>query len=265
MLSDLKIAEKATTEAVIHLHWWTSKLLTFTTTRPPGYSFTAGQYARLGLRDRSGVVWRAYSMVSSPAQDFLEFYGVLVPDGLFTTQLKSLKEGDRILIEKQSYGFMTPDRFNDGEDLWMFATGTGVGPFISMLRDPYVWGKFRNLILVHSVRHADEFAYHDELTAFARRPPFNLPDPARLHVVKSATRDQPSGDDPIRLNGRVTTLLEEGTLEKSVGLPIREAASRIMMCGNPQMIEDMRRILHQRGLRPVRRALPGHFVTENYW
>ena len=265
MVTDPKIAAKATAESVLRLHWWTDKLLTFTTTRPPGYSFVAGQYARLGLSDGNNVIWRAYSMTSAPAQNFLEFYGVLVPGGLFTTRLKDLREGDRILVEKQCYGFMTPDRFSDGEDLWMIATGTGVGPYISMLRDPYVWQKFRNLILVHGARHANEFAYHDELTNLSEHAPFVPPGPARLRVIRSVTRDAPPADDPLLLTGRVTTLLENGALEQAAGLPINESASRFMMCGNPEMIEDMRRILHQRGMRPVRRALPGHFVTENYW
>jgi len=263
MLTDPKIAEKATVEKILRLQWWTDKLLSFTTTRPPGYSFDAGQYARLGLRDAHGVVWRAYSMVSSPAQDFLEFYGVLVPNGLFTTQLKALKEEDGILVEKQRYGFMTPDRFTDGEDLWMIATGTGVGPFISMLRDPYVWGRFRNLILVHGARQTEEFTYRDELASYARKAPFEAP--SRLQVVRAVTREEAQGGDPLLLKGRVTTLFENGALEKAAGLPITEAASRFMLCGNPEMIEDMRKLLHGRGMRPVRRALPGHFVTENYW
>ena len=263
MLTDPKIAEKATVEKVLRLHWWTDKLLTFTTTRPPGYSFAAGQYARLGLRDANGLVWRAYSMVSSPAQEFLEFYGVLVPNGLFTTQMKALKEGDGILVERQCYGFMTPDRFSDGEDLWMIATGTGVGPFISMLRDPYVWGRFRNLILVHGVRRTEEFAYHDELASYARSAPFDTT--SRLHLVRAVTREQTPSGDTLLLNGRVTALFESGALEQATGLPVIDAASRFMMCGNPEMIEDMRKLLHVRGMRPVRRALPGHFVTENYW
>lgn len=263
MLTDPKIAAKATVEKVLRLQWWTDKLVTFTTTRPPGYSFAAGQYARLGLRDAHGPVWRAYSMVSSPGQEFLEFYGVLVPNGLFTTQLKGLKDGDGILVEKQCFGFMTPDRFPDGEDLWMIATGTGLGPFISMLRDPYVWRKFRRLILVHGVRHAEEFAYSDELASYSRRPPFESD--SRLLVVRSVTREQPATQDSLLLNGRVTTLFENGALEQATGVPVTEAASRFMMCGNPEMIEDMRKLMHARGLRPVRRALPGHFVTENYW
>jgi ferredoxin/flavodoxin---NADP+ reductase len=263
MLTDPKIAEKATVEKVLRLHWWTDKLLTFRTTRPPGYSFAAGQYARLGLRDANGLVWRAYSMVSSPGQEFLEFYGVLVPGGLFTTQLKELKEGSGILLEKQCFGFMTPDRFTDGEDLWMIATGTGVGPFISMLRDPYVWGRFRNLILVHGARHAEEFAYRDELASYMQKSPFDAR--SRLVVLRSVTREQATNTDPLLLNGRVTTLFENGALEKAAGLPIVDTASRFMMCGNPEMIDDMRKLLHGRGMRPVRRALPGHFVTENYW
>ncbi|MGH8809935.1 MAG: ferredoxin--NADP reductase [Noviherbaspirillum sp.] len=265
MQIDERTAEKATLETVTALDWRDDSLLTFTVTRPPGYAFTAGQYARLGVQDAHGFVWRAYSMASAPDQDLLEFYGIIVPEGLFTTQLKAMQPGDRILVEKQSFGFMTPDRFPDGDDLWMFATGTGIGPFVSMLRDPSVWEKFRNLILVHCVRHAGEFAYHEQLVQLGRQPPTDARSPARLHLVRSTTREQTPATGPLRLQGRVTTLFDNGELEKAVGLPITEASSRIMLCGNPQMIEDMRRLLHKRGLRPQRRALPGHFVTENYW
>lgn len=265
MLIDPTIAQKATTETITRVHWWNDKLLTFTTTKPPGYSFVAGQYARLGVTDANGVVWRAYSMTSAPGQDFLEFYGVIVPGGLFTAQLKTLKPGDGIFVEKQSYGFMTPDRFDNGEDLWMFATGTGIGPYLSMLREPYIWQKFRNLVLVHGVRHMDEFAYRDELDRMMQEPPFAPGTHGRLQVVRATTRDAGREKDASALQGRITTLLDTGALEAHLGLPISETASRIMMCGNPEMIEDMRRILHKRGLRPVRRALPGQFVTENYW
>jgi ferredoxin--NADP+ reductase len=99
-----------------------------------------------------------------PADEYLEFYGIMVPGGLFTTKLKEVKPGDPIWVEKQPFGFMTVDRFTDGEDLWMLSTRTGVGPCISMLRDPDVWAKFRRLFLAHCVRHADEFAYMDELS-----------------------------------------------------------------------------------------------------
>jgi len=263
MLTDQKTTDKTSLEKVIAIRWWSDKLVTFTTTRPSGYAFAAGQYARLGLDGDSGIVWRAYSMTSAPAQETLEFYGVLVPGGMFTTRLKALREGDPILIEKQVFGFMTADRFADGDDLWMLATGTGVGPFISMLRDPYVWERFRNLVLVHCVRHRNEFAYQDELAGYTRKPPFALASPGRLKLMRALTRDNTG--DPQLLQGRITTLLENGTLEQAAGLPLTVETSRVMMCGNPDMIEDMRTLLHQRGLRPDRRALRGQFVTENYW
>jgi ferredoxin/flavodoxin---NADP+ reductase len=256
--------DKATVQTVTSLHWWNKHLLSFTTTKPEHYSFAAGQYARLGLPDAGGTIWRAYSMTSAPQDDQLEFYGILVPDGLFTSLLKNIKAGDPILIEKQVYGFMTPDRFVDGDDLWMLATGTGIGPFISILRDPYVWQKFRNLVIVHGVRHVDEFSYRELLRSLQHSPPAKAPH-ARLSIIETLTRDPVAAAGHDILHGRITTLLENGLLEKAAGLPITVDASRVMMCGNPAMIEEMRRLLHQRGMRPCRRALPGQFVTENYW
>ncbi len=255
---------KAATQTVTGMHWWNERLLTFTTTKPENYSFVAGQYARLGLSEGEDTVWRAYSMTSAPDAAELEFYGILVPNGLFTSRLKQLRPGSPILVEKQVYGFMTPDRFVDGDDLWMLATGTGIGPFISMLRDPWVWRKFRNLVVVHGVRHADEFSYHALLDGMRQSAPF--PDArARLRSIETSTRDPATPAEPGRLRGRITTLLESGELEAAAGLPLSVEASRIMLCGNPDMIEDTRKLLHLRGMRPCRRALPGQFVTENYW
>jgi ferredoxin--NADP+ reductase len=255
--------QKATLETVTDFYRWTDGLFTFTTTKPAGYSFSAGQYARLGLGDDQDIIWRAYSMTSTPAADYLEFYGILVPGGLFTTKLKDLKPGDPIWVEKQSFGFMTPDRFTDGDDLWMLSTGTGIGPYISMLRDSCVWEKFRRLFLVHCVRHASEFAYRDELSRLQQHPPASVASPASLQLIQSTTRE--AATQPGQLHGRITALLDSGALEEAAGMPITEQASRIMLCGNPKMIEDTRKILHGRGLRPVRRLIPGQFVTENYW
>lgn len=257
-------SQKATQQTVTSVRRWTDRLLTFTTTKPDGYSFTAGQYARMGLQDDSGMIWRAYSMTSAPADAELEFYGIIVEGGLFTTQLDRIKPGDPIWIERQTYGFMTVDRFTEGNDLWMLSTGTGIGPFISILRDPFVWGRFRNLVLVHCVRHANELTYMNELAALENNPPSETIETGRLQVVRSVTRDENlSGND--LLKGRITTLLQNGELERKTGLPLSVEASRIMLCGNPEMIEETRRLLHERGMRPVRRAIPGQFVTENYW
>lgn len=258
-MEDDKLNAKATAQRILAVRWWTDKLLTFTTTRPTEYSFVAGQYARLGLRDEHGMIWRAYSMTSAPGADTLEFYGILVPGGLFTSRLQLVKPGDTIWIERQVYGFMTPDRFSDGRDLWMIGTGTGIGPYLSMLRDPWIWQHFSNLVLVHGARSGSEFAYQEELAALVAAPP--VPTQARLQVLRSTTRDTA----PAWLHGRVTTLLENGLLEQAAGLQVEPEHARVMMCGNPQMIEDMRKLLHGRGMRPCRRAAPGQFVTENYW
>lgn len=254
------LTDKATQETITEVRWWTDTLFSFKTTRNSDYRFAAGQYARLGLNCDGSMLWRAYSLVSAPHEDYLEYYGILVPGGAFTSMLKQIKPGDSIWTEKQTYGFMTPDRFVDGENLWMLATGTGLGPFISILRDRPVWEKFRRLILVHCVRHADEFGYHDELM---RMTSATRSGGAELRVVQSVTRDAKIG--PGRLAGRITVLLENGTLEQSAGTPITVESSRIMLCGNPEMIEQTRRMLHDRGMRPCRRALPGQFITENYW
>lgn len=256
-------ADKATRETVTQIRHWTDKLFSFRTTRPQGYDFTPGQYARLGLADASGMLWRAYSIVSAPSEDYLEYYGVLVEGGAFTSMLKDIKPGDAVWTDRSRFGFMTVDRFADGEDFWMLATGTGLGPFISILRDPAVWTRFRKLILVHCVRHADEFSYADELRALQQKPPAGAL--AELRIVQSATRDAPDAGHPERLHGRITTLLESGELERRAGAAMTVEASRVMLCGNPDMIEETRRILHLRGMRPCRRLLPGQFVTENYW
>jgi ferredoxin/flavodoxin---NADP+ reductase len=264
MLNAAQITEKATLETVTAIHYWTDTLFSFKTTRPPGYTFIPGQYARLGLSDDRGMLWRAFSITSAADQPFLEFFAIEVEGGAFSTMLKKLREDDPICVEKQSYGFMTADRFSDGDDLWMLATGTGLGPYISIVQDVSMWEKFRNLIVVHCVRHADEFAYQEQLLELKQKSPLNSL-PAKLQLIQTVTREQNVGYHAGRLQGRITTLLENGELEKCVGIPITIESSRIMICGNPQMIDDTRRILHRRGMSPCRRALPGQFVTENYW
>ena len=261
MLETTPAADRATLETITAVHHWTDSLYSFKTTRPQEFRFTPGQYARLGLADDKGIMlWRAYSIVSSAEDDCLEFYVIDVPGGAFTGLLKQCSAGDSIWIDRQSFGFMTVDRFADGDELWMLATGTGLGPFISILQEPDVWQRFHHLVLVHSVRHASELAYHDQLKTLAQSPRFANAQ-ATLHVVQTVTRDP----DSTHLHGRITTLLENGDLERHVGLPLKVETSRVMLCGNPQMIEDTRKLLHQRGMRPCRRALPGQFVTENYW
>ncbi len=250
--------EKFDWQTLLSLHYWTDSLLSFTLSRPPGYQFVPGQYSRLGLPDAHGnMLWRAFSVVSGPAEQALEYYGVIVPGGLFTTRLKALQPGERIGLDRQVFGYMTANRFTDGESLWLMATGTGLGPYISMLRDGAIWEEFARVVVVHGARHATDLSYTEELRALAGASP------GRLQLVQAVTRDSSLG--PGVLRGRLTELLKSGALEAAAGATLDPATARVMLCGNPQMIDDMRGLLHERGMRPVRRMTPGQFITENYW
>lgn len=263
MNADSLTSDKATRERLTTVLRWTDKLMTFRTTRPAGYRFTPGQFARLGLSVNGELVWRAYSITSAENEAELEYYAVIVPTGQFTTALDRLQPGDPVWVEKLSYGFMTADRFVGGEDFWMLATGTGLGPFVSILQQQAVWQRFRNLVLVHGVRYGEELTYQEKfraLQAEARKMQF----PARLQLLQTTTRQR--RENPLSgLEGRITDLLRDGSLERAAQLDIRPETSRIMVCGNPDMITEVRDILRHRQLGPCRRAGGGQFITEDYW
>nr|WP_245200176.1 ferredoxin--NADP reductase [Herbaspirillum sp. LeCh32-8] len=256
-------SEKASCERLLSVHRWTDKLLTFRTTRPAGYAFTAGQFARLGLEIDGEIVSRAYSITSAVDEDQLEYYAIVVPGGKFTTRLDALRPGDPVWVEKLSYGFMTADRFTDGKQLWMLATGTGLGPYLSILQQKEVWEKFDDMVVVHGVRQREELAYADKFEAL-RQQAKSQGLPGRLHYLRAVTREEVTPDSGL-LHGRITTLLRDGTLERTTGLAIDAAQSRLMACGNPEMVTEVRELLRERGMTPLRRAGGGQFVTEDYW
>jgi ferredoxin--NADP+ reductase len=249
-------------EQVLDLFHWTPSLLSFTTTRPLTLNYVPGQYARIALPVDGQPVWRAFSFVSAPHERQLEFLAVLVPDGLFTSRLGDIEPAGTLWIEHENYGFLTADRFVDGDDLWMLATGTGIGPFISMLRDDAVWRQFRRIFLVHGVREAAELVYRDELL---RMQSGRNKGQAVLTLLCCLSGSEPVQYGKCTIAGRMTHAWDTGALEKAAGAAITANASRVMLCGNPQMIEDMRARLHARGMRPCRRMVPGQFLTENYW
>lgn len=268
--------EKHTVETVTWIHTWVpGKLFSFRTTRHAGYRFTPGQFARLGIRradpqapDGYSVVWRAYSMVSASYDDYLEFYSIVVPDGLFTSELERLHPGDEIFIDKTAYGFLTTERFEQGQlgrDLWMLSSGTGIAPFVSILQDPQVWHDYDRLIIVHSVRTPEELVYRDVIEGIAHREFFcDLPQvsPDKLFYVPVVTRGEPQ---PGMLHQRITTLIEQGDLERAVKRPLMPEEACVMLCGNPEMVTDTRKVLSERGFRPPRRGQPGNLAVENYW
>ncbi|ESQ97288.1 ferredoxin--NADP reductase [Pseudomonas sp. NP21570] len=253
--------EKFTRQRLLEVQTLTPNLFTLRTSRDPGFRFTAGQFARLGVRKPSGcIVWRAYSMVSAPHDEFLDFFSIVVPDGEFTSELSRLAVGDELLVDKQAFGFLTLDRFPDGRDLWLLATGTGIAPFLSILQDFEAWQRFERIILVYSVREARELAYQQLIAELPQRDYLEGLG-SKLLYMPVVTREQIPG----ALHGRITTLIENGELERAADLQLAPEHSRIMLCGNPQMIEDTRAVLKARDLNLAMTRRPGQVAVENYW
>ena len=263
--------EKFTEETITSVHTWVpGKLFSFRCTRHAGFRFEAGQFARLGVKPVGSdeIVWRAYSMVSSPYHEHLEFFSIVVEGGLFTGTLEAMRPGDTIYVDRQAYGFLTTERFAHGVEhdrtLWMLSSGTGLAPFLSILRDLPVWEAFGRMILVHSVRTPEELAYADMIGAMPQSEilqPFFAGDPQRLVYIPVVTRAP--GATP--LDARITTLLDDGRLEAAAGEALDPAHACVMLCGNPQMVTDLRKRVQDRGFRAPRRGLPGNLAVENYW
>jgi ferredoxin--NADP+ reductase len=254
-------AEKFTRQTLLDVQPLTPSLFTLRTTRDSGFRFRAGQFARLGVTKPDGsTVWRAYSMVSSPYDEFLEFFSIVVPGGEFTSELSRLQVGDTLLVERQATGYLTLDRFVDGRDLWLLSTGTGVAPFLSILQDFEVWEKFERIILVYSAREGRELAYQDLIAGLAQRD-YLAEHAHKLQFIPTVTREQTPGV----LNGRITTLIENGELERAAGLALTPEHSRVMICGNPQMIDDTRKLLKERDMNLSLSRRPGQVAVENYW
>jgi ferredoxin--NADP+ reductase len=254
--------DKYTIETITDVRPWTDSLFSFRTTRDRSYRFVPGQFARLGVNGAAegSIVWRAYSIASAAHDEHLEFFSVVVPGGQFTSRLSKLREGDPIYVERKSYGFLTTDRFEAGKDLWMIATGTGLAPFLSILHDFATWEQYDNLVLVQSVRTQQELAYEDLIRGFEGSEYYGE-FAHKLRYARIVTREPVPGT----LRDRVTKLLGSGVLEENIGLRLDHDRSRIMLCGNPEMVEDSRRILTERGFRMSRRGDPGHLAVENYW
>ncbi|HFX6247279.1 TPA: ferredoxin--NADP reductase [Acinetobacter baumannii] len=250
--------EKFSVEKVLSVHRWTPTLFSFTMTRPSHFKFTAGQFARIGLKVGDELVVRAYSVVSSPFDETLEFFSIVVPDGAFTSNLQHLKVGDELYLEKIPYGYLTLARYQQPlpHDLWLLATGTGLAPFLSMLQDFETWSNYQKINLVYSVRTAAELAYVDRIQEIAET--FGEGH-LGFKFIPIITRD-PSAP----LHERLPVLIENGELEKAAGLELSPASSHVMLCGNPQMVDDTKEALKCRGLTMNRRG-EGNIAVENYW
>lgn len=252
---------KTTAETVLWSRRWTPSLVSIRVTRDPGFRFTPGHYARLGIADSTAPsVFRPMSIASAPADSHLEFFCTLIPDGEFSGRLARLRVGDRVDVARASFGFLTVDSLAPGTDLWLLASGTGLAPFLSMLRAPDVWLDFDRLVVVHSVRRAAELAYADELRRLAQETPAAA---ARgiLRYLPVVTREP----DASTLSERIPALLADGRLAQAAGATLDPVGSRVMVCGNPAMTRELRALLTERGFRTTRRGNRGQMAFEKYW
>jgi ferredoxin--NADP+ reductase len=208
----------------------------------------------LALDVAGSIERRSYSLASPPGVP-LEFLVAEVPEGKLTPALLRLAPGDSVFVEPKPQGFFTLRWVPEAKELWLVATGTGLGPFLSILRSDEPWSRFEHVVLATAARDRAHLAYRDELAALLRaRPTFR--------VVSLVSRE-PAGADA--LHGRVTTALADGSLERAAGLPVTPERSHFMLCGNPAMIDDMIALLGERGLRKHRVRTPGHITIEKYW
>ena len=216
-------------------------------------TFESGQFVRVALDIDGERVARPYSLVNKPGDDFLEIYFNIVDEGPLTPRLAALEEGDEIFVTDRANGFLTVSEVPQCRHLWMLATGTGVGPFLSILKNKDAWQRFEKIVLAYSVRDLSELAYQQQVAEIQEQWP------QKFSFVPMVTREQVEGV----LNKRITDSIEDDSLEQRTGVVIDED-SHIMMCGNSAMISDVTEVLEKRGLRKHRRREPGHITTEKY-
>jgi len=245
-------------ERVLSVHHWTDRLFTFTTSRDQGMRFANGHFTMLGMRVDDKPLLRAYSIVSANYEDHLEFLSIKVPDGPLTSRLQHVQPGDPVIVGRKPTGTLLIDYLLPARRLYLFATGTGLAPFMSIVRDPTTYERFEELVLVHGVRRKDELAYHDLLLEHLPAHEFLGEQVSKqFRYYPTVTRE------PFRHTGRVTDLIETEKLFRDLHLPPLDAANdRVMICGSPAMLRDLKNMLETRGFEEGNTTTPGHFVIE---
>lgn len=245
-------------ERVLSIQHLTDRLFIFTTTRDPALRFSNGHFTMIGLRVDGKPLIRAYSIVSANYEEHLEFLSIKVPDGPLTSRLQHIKVGDTVIVGRKPTGTLVIDYLLPGKRLYLLSTGTGLAPFVSIVRDPATYEKFEQVILVHGVRIKDELAFHDLLSNRLQEDEF-LGEMVRkqLRYYPTVTRET------YKHMGRVTNLIESGTLFKDLEVPpLNAAEDRVMICGSPAMLRDLKAMLHARGFKEGNTSTPGDFVIE---
>lgn len=243
---------------VIENRQWTDTLFSLRV-EAPRLSFQAGQFVRIALDavtgDERSRVARAFSFVNPPEDPVLEFYGVIVPEGPLSPRLARLRPGDALQVASNPAGFLVLREVPDARTLWLLSTGTGIAPFLSILRSEAPWQRFREVVLVHAVRHARELAYRDLISRLQEQRG------SVLRTVTFVSREAASGS----LAGRIPAAIGDGRLEAAAGAQLSAETSQVLLCGNPGMLKDAGAALAARGLRKHRRRAPGHITTESFW
>lgn len=246
------------TERVLSVHHWNDTLFSFKTTRDPGLRFENGHFIMIGLMIDGRPLLRAYSIASANYEEEMEFFSIKVPDGPLTKHLQNLQPGDELLVGKKPTGTLTIDNVKAGKRLWLVGTGTGLAPFLSIVRDPETYNHFEQVIVVHGVRWTSELAYAE---LFEKDLPnnefFGEEVRAKLKYYPTVTRD------PFRHQGRVTTLLENGKIAADLGLPpVSREDDRFLLCGSPSMLRDTCAILDHFGMAETRSGVLGEYAIE---
>lgn len=246
------------TERVLTVHHWTDRLFSFTTTRDPALRFSNGHFTMIGLMVDNKPLLRAYSVVSANYEEHLEFLSIKVEDGPLTSRLQHIRVGDEIIVGRKPTGTLLIDYTLPGKRLYLVGTGTGLAPFMSIIRDPATYEKFEQVILVHGVRLVSELAYHDYITQDLPRHEFlGEMVSEQLKYYPTVTRER------FRHQGRVTDLITSNKLTEDLGLPpLDPAEDRVMLCGSPMLLSDMKIILEQRGFHEGNTTTPGDYVVE---
>jgi ferredoxin--NADP+ reductase len=245
-------------EKVLSVHHWTDRLFSFTTTRDMALRFSNGHFTMIGLMVNNKPLLRAYSVVSANYEEHLEFLSIKVPDGPLTSKLQHIQVGDMIIVGRKPTGTLLIDYLLPAKNLYLIGSGTGVAPYLSIIRDPETYEKFEKVILIHGVREVKELAYHDYLTQeLPRHELLGEMVTEQLMYYPTVTRE------PFRNQGRSTDLITTGKLATDLNLPdLNPLTDRVMLCGSPQMLKDLKNILESRQFIEGNTSKPGQFVVE---
>jgi ferredoxin/flavodoxin---NADP+ reductase len=245
-------------EKVLSVRHWTDTLFSFTATRDSGFRFQNGQFAMIGLEVEGRPLLRAYSMASANHEEELEFFSIKVADGPLTSKLQKIREGDTILVGRKATGTLITGNLIDGKRLLLLSTGTGLAPFASLIKDPDVYERYESIVLVHGCRQVSELAYGEELVAKLRDDELFGPLLSeKLVYYPTVTRE------PFRNRGRITDLITSEQLFNDIHQPPLDIATdRIMMCGSPGMLEELRQLFETRAFLEGSHSEHGHFVIE---